>query len=263
MFYDNPEYESVEQRNKWGLLDEYMLLHSLSDVKKENKTPRLDIYLTLSTHDPFSYPNSEEYISKYKALPQKSKPTTPVIENASFMYADDCLKKFFMEYEQSEKYNNTIFIITGDHKFNTKDRSNSIDNYHVPLIIWSPMLSESHRFPAIVTHMDIAPSLLSHFKHSYGIEYPENETWLNHGLDTCSIFRSNTFATHYYDSRLLNGITYGDYFITPDQTYKFDNTNNNLSLIPTDNNANGNLIGLYQSLERYIMNNDALVPNEK
>ncbi len=263
LFYDNPEYESVEQRNKWGLLDEYMLLHSLSDVKKDDKTPRLDIYLTLSTHDPFSFPNTEEYISKYKAMPQKCKPATPVKENASFMYADDCLKKFFKEYEQSGKFDNTIFIITGDHKFNTKDRSNQIDNYHVPLIIWSPMLRECHRFPAIVTHRDIAPSLLSYFKHNYGIEYPENESWLNHGLDTCSTFRSNTFATHYYDSRKLNGITYGNYFITSDKTYKFDNTNNNLSLILTDNNGNSNLIGLYQSLERYIMNNDALVPNEK
>ncbi|MBR5982343.1 MAG: LTA synthase family protein [Bacteroidales bacterium] len=263
MFYNAPEYESVVQRNEWGLLDEYMLSHSLNDVKKNDKSPRLDIYLTLTTHNPFSYPNSNEYISKYKALPQKEEPTTPVKENASFMYADDCLKNFLKEYEQCEQFDRTIFIITGDHKFNTKDRSNILDNYHVPLIIWSPMLRESHRFPALVTHRDIAPSLLSYFKHNYSITCPENEAWLNHGLDTCSTFRSKTFATHYYDSRKLNGITYGNYFITTDKTYKFDNTNNKLSLIPTDNNENANLIELYQALERYIMNNDALVPNEK
>ena len=258
MYYDKPEYESVEQRNKWGLLDGYMLSHSLCDVK-DDETPRLDIYLTLSTHDPFSYPNTNKYISEYNALPQKCKPATFAKENASFLYADDCLKNFFKEYEQCKQFDRTIFIITGDHKFNTKDRSNAIDNYHVPLIIWSPMLRESHRFPAIVTHRNIAPSLLSYFKHNYGIDCPENEVWLNNGLDTSNTFGSKTFATHYYDSRKLNGITYGNYFITTDKTYKFDNTNSNLSLIPTDNNENANLIELYLALERYIMNNDALI----
>ncbi|MBQ4475558.1 MAG: sulfatase-like hydrolase/transferase, partial [Bacteroidales bacterium] len=73
MYYDKPEYESAEQRNEWGLLDGYMLLHSLEDIKTSDTTPRLDIYLTLTTHDPFKYPNQDEYIKKYNALPQKGK----------------------------------------------------------------------------------------------------------------------------------------------------------------------------------------------
>ncbi|MBQ2352681.1 MAG: LTA synthase family protein, partial [Bacteroidales bacterium] len=160
MYYDKPEYESAEQRNEWGLLDEYTLLHSLEDIKTSDTTPRLDIYLTLTTHDPFKYPNQDEYIKKYNALPQKGKSISKTKENASFLYADDCLRKFFCEYKKSKTFSNTIFIITGDHKFNTKDKSNLIDNYHVPLIIWSPMLREKHSFPAVVTHRSITPSLL-------------------------------------------------------------------------------------------------------
>lgn len=262
MFYDSPEYESVEQRNTWGLLDGYMLSHSLTDVKNDDK-PRLDIYLTLSTHDPFSYPNTDEYISKYNALPQKGKSTTPIKENASFMYADDCLKTFFKEYEQCEQFDRTIFVITGDHKFNTKDRSNVIDNYHVPLIIWSPMLKDCKRFSPIVTHRSIAPSILAYMKHTCGIIVPQDVAWLNSGLDTSSNFTSKTFAPHFGEDRKLKAITFDDYFITKDKTFKLDNSNNNLSLIPTDNNENAMLIDIYQALERYIMNNDALVPNEK
>ncbi|MBQ5425094.1 MAG: LTA synthase family protein, partial [Bacteroidales bacterium] len=183
MYYDKPEYESAEQRNEWGLLDEYMLLHSLEDIKTSDTTPRLDIYLTLTTHDPFKYPNQDEYIKKYNALPQKGKSISKPKENASFLYADDCLRKFFGEYKKSKTFSNTIFIITGDHKFNTKDKSNLIDNYHVPLIIWSPMLRENHRFPAVVTHRSITPSLLAYLKHTYGINTPENVAWLNSGLD--------------------------------------------------------------------------------
>jgi uncharacterized sulfatase len=263
MYYNNPKFEKVDERNQWGLLDGYLLEHSLDMVNKSNGTPRLDIYLTLSTHDPYVYPNADEYMRMYRSLPQKEIPTTRPEENASFMYADDCLKNFFRKYEQCEQFNRTIFVITGDHKFSTSDKSNIIDNYHVPLIIWSPMLRESHRFPAIVTHRNIAPSILSYLKHSYNVKCPENEAWLNVGLDTCSTFRSNTFSPHYYDNRKLNGLTYGNYFITTEQTFQFDNTGNKLSLKPSSENISSTLPELYQALETYIMNNDALVKKEK
>ena len=194
MYYNKAEYETVDQRNEWGLLDEYMLLHSLNDVQDNIGTPRLDIYLTLTSHDPFSYPNTDEYILKYNALPQKGKSISKPKENASFMYADDCLRKFLSEYKKCNTFSNTIFIITGDHKFDVTDRKNFIDNYHVPLIIWSPMLRESHRFPALVTHRSIAPSILAYIKHNYDINTPENSAWLNSGLDTCNTFSTTTFA---------------------------------------------------------------------
>ena len=259
MYYDKPEYESAEQRNEWGLLDEYMLLHSLEDIKTSDTTPRLDIYLTLTTHDPFKYPNQDEYIKKYNALPQKGKSISKPKENASFLYADDCLRKFFCEYKKCKTFSNTIFIITGDHKFNTKDKSNLIDNYHVPLIIWSPMLRENHRFPAVVTHRSITPSLLAHLKHTYGINTPENVAWLNSGLDTSNNFGANTFAPHFNDGRSLAGLTYGNKFITEEKNYTLDFSDGKLTLKPLNDNPYYEFPELYQALENYIMNNDALL----
>ena len=259
MYYDKPEYESAEQRNEWGLLDGYMLLHSLEDIKTSDTTPRLDIYLTLTTHDPFKYPNQDEYIKKYNALPQKGKSISKPKENASFLYADDCLRKFFSEYKKCNSYDNTIFIITGDHKFITANKTNPIDNYHVPLIIWSPMLRESHRFPAVVTHRSITPSLLAYLKYTYGIKTPENVAWLNSGLDTCNNFRVNTFSPHFSDSRNLTGLTFGDKFITKDKTSTIDFSNGKLTLKPLNNNQYNEFLELYQALENYIMNNDALL----
>ena len=263
MYYDKSEYESADQRNEWGLLDEYMLLHSLEDIKTPDTTPRLDIYLTLTTHDPFKYPNQDEYIKKYKALPQKSESITLIYENASFLYADDCLRKFFSEYEKCNSYKNTIFIITGDHKFEgknkNKNKTNIIDNYHVPVIIWSPMLHESHRFPAVVTHRNITPSLLAYLKHTYGINTPENVVWLNSGLDTCNYFRVSTFAPHFSDDRNLAGLTLGDKFITKDKTYTIDLSSDKLTLKPLNDNQYNEFFDLYQALENYIMSNDALL----
>lgn len=259
MYYDKPEYESAEQRNEWGLLDEYMLLQSLEDIKTSDTTPRLDIYLTLTTHDPFKYPNQDEYIKKYNALPQKGKSISKPKGNASFLYADDCLRKFFSEYKKCNSYDNTIFIITGDHKFITTDKKNRIDNYHVPLIIWSPMLRESHRFPAVVTHRSITPSLLAYLKYTYGIKTPENVAWLNSGLDTCNNFRINTFAPHFSDGRNLAGLTFGNKFITEDKTYTLDLFDGKLTLKPLNDNQYNEFLELYQALENYIMSNDALL----
>ena len=259
MFYDKAEYESVTQRNEWGLHDEYMLLHSLKNVKESDGTPRLDIYLTLSSHDPFSYPNTDEYIKKYMALPQKGKSKTTAKENASFMYADDCLRKFFTEYKNCNTFENTIFIITGDHKFDVTDKQNFIDNYHVPLIIWSPKLLENKRFPAVVSHRSITPSILAYLKHNYNINAPENSAWLNSGLDTCNEFSANTFAPYFSDDRKFVGITYNDKFITPKQTFSFCLSDEKLSLKPTNDSSVSNLPTLYRALENYIMNNDALI----
>jgi uncharacterized sulfatase len=259
MYYDKPEFESAEQRNEWGLLDEYILLHSLEDIKTSDTTPRLDIYLTLTTHDPFKYPNQDEYIKKYNALPQKGKSISKTKENASFLYADDCLRKFFCEYKKCKTFDNTIFIITGDHKFITANKTNPIDNYHVPLIIWSPMLRESHRFPAVVTHRSITPSLLAYLKYTYGIKTPENVAWLNSGLDTCNNFRVNTFSPHFNDSRNLAGLTFGNKFITEDKTYTLDLFDGKLTLKPLNDNPYYEFPELYQALENYIMNNDALL----
>ncbi|MBQ2351329.1 MAG: hypothetical protein II394_03850, partial [Bacteroidales bacterium] len=150
-------------------------------------------------------------------------------------------------------------IITGDHKFITANKTNPIDNYHVPLIIWSPMLRESHRFPAVVTHRSITPSLLAYLKYTYGIKTPENVAWLNSGLDTCNNFRVNTFSPHFSDSRNLAGLTYGNKFITEEKTYTLDFSDGKLTLKPLNDNPYYEFPELYQALENYIMNNDALL----
>ena len=270
MYYNNPQYEQITERSQWGLRDEYLLNHSLNDVISDD-SPRLDVYLTLSTHDPFDYPDKEKYTNQYKemqvAQPNKLKVKKYISNYASFLYTDDCLRNFFNEYQKCQSYHNTIFIITGDHKFiasnniffETDDKA-SIENFRVPLIIWSPMLKSGQKFPAIATHRDIAPTVLAYIKNNYDAELPETESWLNSGLDTCKHFEAKTFSPHYNANRDLNGITYKQHYITVDGIFTFDTTGNILSIKPTTNdNDLEKLPQLYMQLENYIMNNNALI----
>ena len=68
--------------------------------------------------------------------------------------------------------------------------STKIDRYHVPLIIFSPLLTRNAVFQSISTHFDITPSLLSFLKHAYNIKVPSLASGMGTGLDTSRLFRN-------------------------------------------------------------------------
>lgn len=264
-----PDYHEYpeEEQNTWGLLDHVMFREAIKKVSANDTVPRLDIYLTLTTHDPFEYPNKAEYTRMYedklveKGM-QKSVPQYLHERFASYMYYDDCLRKFFADYSQLPGYENTIFIITGDHHFNSlaKDK----DRCHVPLVMWSPMLKESHRFPAVVTHRDVTPSLLAMMKSSCAIQSPEIVSWINTGLDTVSYFRSETFTPQATASHELINMLYKDQLLLGDKAYRMVFTDNHLNFEPIDKAPMLEFMSEYKTFDDYVMNNNALLPiNEK
>ncbi len=266
MYYFNPKYDSVSKRNQWGLYDEYMLENSLEAIKSDNTKPRFDVYLTLTTHDPFEYPNKEKYIEKYLTFQNISKKKLIVKkslnEYASFVYIDECLKSFFEKYQKIDSYSNTIFVITGDHKFFNFNETNPTDNFQVPLIIWSPMLKKSMRFPALTSHRNVSPSILAFLKNNFGIITPKNSVALNKGLDTSQYWQAKTFSPLYNANRQLKCLIYNQYLITNENVFTIENTNNTIEIRENGNQNLKALLELYQQLDNYIMNNNALISNE-
>lgn len=257
----------AEMQNTWGLYDEYLFSESLKEKKKlstldPQPTATIDIYLTLTTHDPFDYPDKERYTEKYVDILEQRHRKADVQPSqyeqyASYLYYDDCLRKFFKDYKQLPAYENTIFVITGDHCFNAQ--SAELDKYHVPFIVWSPMLKEPHRFPAMVTHRDVTPSFIAMMKQHYNVVAPEIVSWVNTGLDTVSVFRSNTFTPQLKNSRKMDNMVYKDYFYDEGNIYKFGYENDQLVITPIDNQQVKDLMGEYKAMDDYVMNNDALV----
>lgn len=250
-------------RNSWGLLDEYMFSESLKKIDSTSRKPRFDIYLTLSTHDPFEYPDKEEYTSHYKTLLAKSKAKVDSCQYeqyASFLYYDKCLRDFFKEYGEKPDFDNTIFIITGDHCFN--GRSENLTRYHVPLVIWSPMLKEAKRFPAMAAHRDITPSLLAMLKNNYTIESPEIVSWVNKGLDTLSTFEAMTFTPQMTGSHVLENMVYHNYFYDKGDVYELCYENDVLKVKPTQSDEMVKLMRNYLAIDDYVMRNNALIVSE-
>lgn len=160
--------------------------------------PSLQVLMTVATHSPFLVNDQQRYEKKFEErlntlrLKNEDKEERKRYHQQyeSILYADDALQTFFSEYRKRQDFTNTIFIVTGDHRMPEIPMSSKIDRYHVPLLIYSPMLKRAARFPAISTHFDLTPSLISFLSNSYQLSKPSQTHWLGSGLDTAHTFRN-------------------------------------------------------------------------
>jgi len=175
---------------------------------------------------------------------------------------DEAMKGFFREYNKRPSFRNTIFIITGDHRMPDIPLATKIDRYHVPLIVYSSGLKRPSKFSAIVSHLDITPSLLAFSKNSYGLSVPSQACWVSEGLDSTVYF---TNRHEYALMQTKNGISdfiKGTSFVNEGQLF---NVGQNLGLYPLDDAFKADqLISQFEELKKYhmqIMGTQSLYPD--
>lgn len=181
----------------WGYGDKELFRHYFS-LLSQQKQPYLNVLLTVSTHNPFLINDENIYLQKFEqrltALglsPEERKQREDYkLQFASILFMDDAVKAFFDMYARRPDFKNTIFLITGDHRMPEIPMATKLDRYHVPLIIYSPMLKRTAKFQSISTHFDIAPSLLAFLRHHYSVQAPNVTSWMGTGLDTSRNFRN-------------------------------------------------------------------------
>lgn len=183
----------------WGYGDQELYDYYLSKTSTDTtQKPRLDILLTVTTHSPFILSEQKKYLQKFEdrldlldfdAAVKKQRQSFAE-EFATVMYADDALKTLLDRYKKRPDYENTIFVITGDHRIPEIPLETKIDRYHVPLIIYSPMLKKTKEISSISSHFDVTPSLLKYLHKSYSITIPTENSFLSKGLDTTATFRN-------------------------------------------------------------------------
>ncbi|MGE8511843.1 MAG: sulfatase-like hydrolase/transferase, partial [Chryseobacterium culicis] len=157
----------------WGYEDQAVLDKVQQQQKPQNK-PYFNMILTLSTHNPFLINNKNYYEKLYNqrlnsgilTAEQKKWAAAHKDQLISVLNADDAIKGFFENYSKRPDFKNTIFVITGDHSMPEITLQSKIDRFHVPLLIYSPLLKESKRFHKTVSHFDIAPSILAYYRNN-------------------------------------------------------------------------------------------------
>jgi lipoteichoic acid synthase len=267
------EYRHADSNEKgfsWGYDDGDVFKRSLEILNAQNKSPRLDIYLTLTTHEPFSPPNKQSYLKQFDErfsslpIPEEKKTTYRDYKDvfSTLLYFDNALRQLFMEYKKRTDFEHTIFFITGDHRLIPVPLGEQIDRFHVPLIIYSPMLQESRKFSSVSTHSDVTPTVLAFLNSQYNIDIPKKASWLSSGIDTNEEFRNiHSMPLMRNKNELIDYIN-GLYYLAGNQVYKLN------AGLTAEKVANDSIQSvLQQKLDRfkeinsYVCENNRLFPD--
>lgn len=209
----------------WGYEDQ-ALYKKLLESNDLSKQPYFKLVLTLSTHNPFSINNYDFYEERYEAHLKKLNLTPEKIKWAiqskkalvSIISSDHALEQFMEEYSTRSDFGNTVFVITADHASPEIPFQEKINRYHVPLLIYSPLLKTPQAFNNYVSHFDIAPSILAFYRENYQINVPQTVTWIGEGLAATSL---GGYPMMQSKTQLIDYI-YRDYHLVDNALFKIN-----------------------------------------
>jgi hypothetical protein len=193
------DFHAPERKlTEWGYADRDLLQQVAAREPQKTDRPFVAIVQTMSMHSPFEFPERSEFEQKVLTrLDELGIPKARQTEHlqqrrifASILYTDDAIRRFFQQMSGRPAWNNTIVLITGDHRLPELDMQHRLERYHVPLIVSSPMLTGARSFRSVSSHFDIAPSLLAMLSNRYGMATPAVVSWMGSGLDTEPGFRN-------------------------------------------------------------------------
>ena len=140
---------------RWGDIYEKPFMRFAAQKLSSARSPFLAIYLTNEPHYPFDCPGLKTPASKQETLLH------------CIVYVDQAMEMFFKQMQAHPQFNNTLFVITGDHPnpYDLKRTLLHIRKHNVPLIFWSPNAKirqelKKHQSEQISAHVDILPSVL-------------------------------------------------------------------------------------------------------
>jgi len=193
-------YTRIPAQNgfSWGFSDPELFRYWLESRPAIEPTPQLSVILTVSTHSPFLLNEPARWQQRFEqrmtelGLDEKTKSEHRLYRDqyASILYTDDALRSFFSACSRRADFTHTVFLITGDHRMPEIPMRDKIDRFHVPLILYSPLLQRKAAFHSVSCHLDITPSLLAWLHHAYGLSAPTESAWVGDGLDTAFGFRN-------------------------------------------------------------------------
>ena len=143
----------------WGVSDEDMFTRSLEELQKlDSGQPFFAVLQTLSNHTPYALPETlpVEAVSGFGKLDQHL---------TAQRYSDWALGKFFASAAMMPWFDETLFVIVGDHGFSLDRQLTDIDllRFHVPLLLLGPGIQATYgeRNHTLATQTDVVPTIVS------------------------------------------------------------------------------------------------------
>lgn len=230
--YEGTGYVTSVDPVPFGINDKILFDHAARtfDSLPQSQT-FLHVFLTLSMHYPFIVEGQEIYMEEAKRIINSQKDDKTSKEKylkylsvfSTCLYTDDAIRNLIDAYKKKKEFENTIFLITGDHSLGSIPHRDQLEKYRSPLIIYSPLLTRSHVFPAVNSHLDITPSILALLKYYNSIQIPDSSHWLGESFDTSSSFMSDRQIGFMLNSRDARDYLENDIFLSQNKLYKINN----------------------------------------
>ncbi|MBK7881496.1 MAG: sulfatase-like hydrolase/transferase [Saprospiraceae bacterium] len=209
-----------EERYVWGYNDIDLFRQYLISTDSLINKPRLDILFTGTSHSPFIIKDSMGYHEKYTNAVAKLKNKSDKIHFEKYkrfyltLYnVDDAYKILFEEFKKRPDFENTIFILTGDHPMTELPIENAFTKYKVPMIIYSPKLKEKKHFESFSSHLDIYETILAYLKKNYKLETPQYSTALGSKINFSESFDTKGEYAFMNDNRQIVDFYSNGYYL--------------------------------------------------
>lgn len=199
--YFSDEYYDITDENSigWGLKDDIFFAQSMQYLR-DLKQPFYAKFITLTNHFPFSLEEEDELIPEWN-----SEDGTVNRYFTTVRYEDESLKKFFEMIKKEGLYENSIFILMGDHYGISSNHNEAMAQFlgkeitpfqetqlqKVPMIVHIPGINNGKTIKNISGQIDVKPSILNllgvkdktdvTFGSDLFTEYPDNFTVLRDG----------------------------------------------------------------------------------
>ena len=165
-FLEQSDFVDPVFANAWGVSDEDLFRRGLSELDRLQATgrPFFATLLTVSNHRPYTYPEGRI-------------PETEQTRQNAVKYADWALGYFFREAKAHEFYENTLFVVMGDHGARIYgSQMFPLQSYRVPMLMIQPdggpqsgnrSKAAGTRCSTMSCSLDIAPTILARLGGEY------------------------------------------------------------------------------------------------
>ncbi|MCI0516439.1 MAG: LTA synthase family protein [Woeseiaceae bacterium] len=154
--------DDVAFSNAWGVSDEdlYEWVMAQADASAAEGQPFYHFVMTTSNHRPYTFPEGRIDLPSHSG------------RAAAVKYTDYAIGKFMDEARTKPWFDNTIFVIVGDHCANSAGKTDvPVDNYHIPLLVYAPAIVTPGEIDTLSSQIDYAPTLFELLGWSYASEF--------------------------------------------------------------------------------------------
>jgi phosphoglycerol transferase MdoB-like AlkP superfamily enzyme/creatinine amidohydrolase/Fe(II)-dependent formamide hydrolase-like protein len=191
---EQKDFPDTAFRTAWGVADEAIFDRALQelDALHAGGSPFYALILSVSNHKPYTFP--ETGVTRDPQLDGR---------HNAVRYADYALGRFMREARDHAFFDNTLFVLMGDHGARVYGAAQiPLPSYQVPILFYSPrLLPAGVRIGTLMSSMDVAPTILG----ILGEPYPSS--FFGHDVLRIAPSEGRALMTHNNDLALLRDST--------------------------------------------------------